>query len=105
MPYRFETLAVSSHDGILDVMLNRPEKRNAITHLMQAEIDLALDEAEVDDAVHAVILRGAGKVFSAGDDLMVQSCGKSFPGIVYPRASPSLPPDLPRALDIPKPPI
>jgi enoyl-CoA hydratase/carnithine racemase len=97
MPYQFETLAASTHDGILDVVLNRPEKRNAITHLMQAEIDLVLDEAEVDDAVHAVILRGAGKVFSAGHDLMEQSSGKSFPDIVYPRASPSVPPALPRA--------
>src|SRR5260221_866832 len=101
MPYRFETLAVSSHDGILDVMLNRPEKRNAITHLMQAEIDLALDEAEIDEDIHAVILRGAGKVFSAGHDLMEQASGKGFPDIPYPPASPSVPPALPHASDFP----
>jgi enoyl-CoA hydratase/carnithine racemase len=40
--YRFERLAASVQDGILDVVLNRPEQRNAISHLMMAEIDRAL---------------------------------------------------------------
>jgi enoyl-CoA hydratase/carnithine racemase len=43
------------------------------------------------------MLRGRGKVFSAGHDLKEQSSGKSFPDLVFPKAVPSIPPALPRA--------
>ena len=69
MAYQFNALAVTKEGGILDIVLNRPEVRNAISHEMQDEIDKALEEAETDDEVRAVMLRGSGKDFCAGHDL------------------------------------
>jgi len=49
--------------------LDRPEKLNAIDEPMIAALHAALDRAERDAAVRAVVLRGAGRAFSAGFDL------------------------------------
>jgi enoyl-CoA hydratase len=55
--------------GVRRVTLNRPEKRNAINNGMRAELFGALEAADVDDAVHVTIVRGAGPCFSSGYDL------------------------------------
>lgn len=53
----------------LTIALNRPEKVNAMTEPMLAAMDAALDEAERDDAVRVVLLRGTGdRGFCAGLD-------------------------------------
>jgi enoyl-CoA hydratase len=49
--------------------LNRPEKLNAVDARMVTELGAAMDAAEADDAVRAIVLRGAGRAFSAGFDL------------------------------------
>jgi enoyl-CoA hydratase/carnithine racemase len=97
MSYDYNTLACSIADGILEIELNRPEKRNAITHEMQREIDEALDEAELDGDVKSVLFTGRGAVFTAGHDLNEQSSGKSFPDLTFPHAVPSVHPHFPRA--------
>ncbi len=51
------------------VTLNRPEKRNALSNPLRAELFEALQEADADDRVHVTVLRGAGKCFSSGYDL------------------------------------
>jgi enoyl-CoA hydratase len=51
------------------ITLNRPEKRNALSNALRGELYVALEAADVDDAVRVTILRGAGKCFSAGYDL------------------------------------
>ncbi len=51
------------------ITLNRPDKLNAINGPMLDELEQALDEAERDDAVRAIVLRGEGRAFSAGFDL------------------------------------
>ncbi len=51
------------------ITLNRPEKRNAINNGMRAELFVALEAADVDDAMHVTIVRGAGPCFSSGYDL------------------------------------
>ncbi|NWH07892.1 MAG: enoyl-CoA hydratase/isomerase family protein [Alphaproteobacteria bacterium] len=61
--------------GILRVVLNKPEKRNAFDPTMRAEAMAAFQLAARDSAVRAIILTGAGHVFSAGGD--VSSMGKS----------------------------
>ena len=66
---RFQTPTAQSKDGVLELTLNRLAARNAIDYPMQDEIDSALDEAELDDDVRAVLIRGEGVVFMAGHDL------------------------------------
>ena len=56
-------------DGLAVLTLNRPDKLNAINGAMIAALDRALDAAEADDAVRAIVVVGAGRAFSAGFDL------------------------------------
>src|SRR5713101_5620051 len=51
------------------VTLNRPEKMNALSHRLRAEMFDALKTAENDPGVRVAIIRGAGRTFSAGYDL------------------------------------
>ncbi len=51
------------------ITLNRPEKLNAFTFRMLAELNAAVDEVDGPD-LRALVLTGAGRAFSAGDDLI-----------------------------------
>ncbi len=55
--------------AIAYLTLNRPEKRNALGEQILSELRSAINEAETDDQVRVVVLRGAGKDFCAGADL------------------------------------
>lgn len=55
--------------GVLTVLLNRPEKRNALTPDGVRELSAAIDEADDRDDVRAVVVTGAGRAFSVGADL------------------------------------
>ncbi|GAA1518728.1 enoyl-CoA hydratase [Nocardioides humi] len=58
------------HDGpVATITLNRPERRNALTSALIAELSTALRDADADAAVHAIVLTGAGSSFCAGLDL------------------------------------
>lgn len=65
----YETLLVARQGWRVDVVLNRPEVRNALTHAMMAELGDAFARIAGDDGVRAVVLRGAGGHFCAGGDL------------------------------------
>jgi enoyl-CoA hydratase len=65
----FETINYRVQGPLAWISLNRPEKLNAINARMVSELNLALDQAEADDAVRVIILNGEGKAFSAGFDL------------------------------------
>ena len=57
-------------DGpVATLVLNRPEKRNALNAAMVTALKEGLDAAQADDAVRVVVLTGAGSAFSAGADL------------------------------------
>ncbi|MGH6954420.1 MAG: enoyl-CoA hydratase-related protein, partial [Alphaproteobacteria bacterium] len=56
-------------DGVATVTLARPDKLNAIDRAMREDLRRALREAARDDAVRALILTGAGRAFSAGQDV------------------------------------
>ena len=58
-----------SADGVARIVLNRPLVLNAINRNLMRLLDAALDRAEADDDVRALILTGAGRAFSAGGDL------------------------------------
>ena len=70
--------------AVRHVVLNRPEKRNAMNQELLRALGEALREAAADSDVHCVVLRGEGPVFSAGVDLgeLAQSAGQ--PGSLRP---------------------
>ena len=56
-------------DGILHIEFNRPDKKNAITAAMYQYMADALQQAENDAAVRAILFSGKGGVYTAGNDL------------------------------------
>jgi methylglutaconyl-CoA hydratase len=64
----YSTLLLDSSASVATITLNRPEKRNAISTQMIAELQTALDEIERNH-LRVVIITGAGKAFCAGMDL------------------------------------
>ncbi|MBM4202812.1 MAG: crotonase [Gammaproteobacteria bacterium] len=66
---KYEQILYTVTDGIALVTLNRPEKLNAMTALMGAEMADAMAEADGDDNVRCVVVTGAGRAFCAGADL------------------------------------
>ncbi len=65
----FEQITAATTDGVFTITLNRPERLNAWTSQMGSEMRAALDIADADDDVRAVIVTGAGRGFCAGADL------------------------------------
>lgn len=65
----FETVCYQTDGPLAVLTLNRPDKLNAINGTMVRELGEALDLAEADTSVSAVILAGEGRAFSAGFDL------------------------------------
>ncbi|MFK7895250.1 MAG: enoyl-CoA hydratase/isomerase family protein [Myxococcota bacterium] len=65
----FETILVETSGKILTITLNRPEKLNALTPTLLAEVKSELDAAAESDDVSVVIIRSAGRAFSVGYDL------------------------------------
>ena len=55
--------------AVRHLVLNRPEKRNALNVEMIQALGAAIEEAAADDGVRVVILRGEGAMFSAGMDV------------------------------------
>jgi methylglutaconyl-CoA hydratase len=64
----FQTLTFQADGQIATIALTRPEKRNAISSQMIADLMAALEQAE-DASIRVVILTGSGKAFCAGMDL------------------------------------
>lgn len=56
-------------DGVLLVLLNRPDKMNSLDETMVAELRDAMTAADVDPAVRCVLITGEGRAFSAGRDI------------------------------------
>ncbi|MDH3682503.1 MAG: enoyl-CoA hydratase/isomerase family protein [Acidimicrobiia bacterium] len=56
-------------DGVATLTLNRPEKLNALTPAMFAELRAHVDDLAGDEAIGCVVLTGAGRSFCAGNDL------------------------------------
>jgi enoyl-CoA hydratase/carnithine racemase len=66
------------------LILNRPEKRNAMSQELLRALAQALREAAAEDSVHCIVLRGEGPVFSAGVDLMELAEASGQPGTLRP---------------------
>jgi methylglutaconyl-CoA hydratase len=64
-----EILKVREDGGILTLLMNRPEKRNALSGALVEALSVALAEARDREEVRVILLRGAGPDFCAGADL------------------------------------
>jgi enoyl-CoA hydratase/carnithine racemase len=65
----FENVLLERRDGIATITLNRPEKLNALSADLLADLRAALDLVEADHDVRVVVLTGAGRAFSSGFDI------------------------------------
>ena len=78
MPDYKEILFEKQRGGVL-ITLNRPEALNAITRPMLKELHNALDEAEADPQIRAIVITGAGRAFSSGFDQATTSGRRRHP--------------------------
>lgn len=65
----YQCIKIEREKGVTFVLLNRPEKRNAMNPQLHFEMDEALKELETDPETRCVVIGGAGGYFSAGQDL------------------------------------
>ncbi|MGI9420351.1 MAG: 2-(1,2-epoxy-1,2-dihydrophenyl)acetyl-CoA isomerase PaaG [Geminicoccaceae bacterium] len=63
------TILLTLDDGVATITLNRPDRLNAFTEAMHAELSQALGRIELDKAIRTVLLTGAGRGFCSGQDL------------------------------------
>lgn len=80
---QFDNILYNKKDGIATIILNRPQKLNALSFGTLSDLNAALDEADGDGEVRVVVITGAGRAFCAGDDLggfeeMTQAAFYSF---------------------------
>ncbi len=62
-------ILIAIDNNVLTITLNRPEKRNALNDALINDLKNALREADADETLRAVLIRGAGKDFCSGADL------------------------------------
>jgi enoyl-CoA hydratase/carnithine racemase len=70
--------------AVRHIVLNRPEKRNAMSQALLKALGDALRAAAAEESVHCVVLRGEGPVFSAGVDLVELAESSGEPGRLRP---------------------
>jgi enoyl-CoA hydratase/carnithine racemase len=68
----YSTIIFEKLETVARITLNRPERANALNGTMLGEIGAALDDAEQDATVRAIVVQGAGAAFSSGFDLKEQ---------------------------------
>ncbi len=64
-----EPIEIRDEGRVRLIRMNRPERKNALTHAMYASMADAITQAQDDDGVRVVALTGAGDAFTAGNDL------------------------------------
>jgi len=69
----------SDADGVATLLLNRPDKLNALTAASFVALRGHLDDLAVDDSVRCVVLGGVGRSFCAGNDLASIAAGEKAP--------------------------
>jgi enoyl-CoA hydratase/carnithine racemase len=73
----YETLIVTTEGPVTLIRLNRPEALNALNDRLVTELTAALDAAEADDAIRAMIITGSERAFAAGADIK-EMASKSY---------------------------
>lgn len=69
MSQPIDEVRVSRDGALLEIVMNRPKTKNALSVAMYAAMKAALDEAAADDSVLLVLFRGEGGNFTSGNDL------------------------------------
>ena len=69
----YEQILYDVNDGIATITLNRPDRLNAWTHVLEREVRQAMTDATADEAAKVIILTGAGRGFCAGADMSMLS--------------------------------
>ena len=64
-----EHVAIIEHQGVMEIHLDRPDKKNALTAAMYRAMIAALADASAREAIGAVLIAGRGDAFCAGNDL------------------------------------
>jgi enoyl-CoA hydratase len=85
-----QTMTYEATDGVARATLNRPDRGNGITRALIAELERCVERADLDPAVHVVLLSGNGKGFCGGYDLVESAEGQGRQG-----AEPDAPPGSP----------
>ncbi|MDT2024005.1 enoyl-CoA hydratase-related protein [Methylocella sp. CPCC 101449] len=62
-------ITTAAADGVLTITMNRPDKKNALTGAMYEAMIAAIDAAEADGKIGALLLRGSGGLFTSGNDI------------------------------------
>jgi 2-(1,2-epoxy-1,2-dihydrophenyl)acetyl-CoA isomerase len=70
-----EGLQIDVVDGVLELTLDRPEKRNSLTDTMVNGLIEAISKAGRDESVRVVVLQGAGEHFCGGFDIIGRNAG------------------------------
>ncbi len=65
----YETILYEKTDRIARITLNRPEKLNALSTQLRIELIDAVTDSGLDDDIRVIVIKGAGRAFSAGYDL------------------------------------
>lgn len=98
----FETCTLDISNNVALITLNRPERRNALSMPLLAELNRVIAHIASDDAVRAVVITGAGKGFCAGADLgdfkQMPTAEQVYQGIIE-----NYTPLMNRILTLPKP--
>lgn len=79
-----EIVIAEDRNAVRHIVLNRPQKRNAMNQELLRALAQALRDAAAEDSVHCVVLRGEGPVFSAGVDLVELAEASGQPGTLRP---------------------
>lgn len=77
-------ISTEDRGAVRHVVLNRPEKRNAMSQALLSQLADTLRAAADDGSVHCVVLRGEGPVFSAGVDLGELASFAGDPNVLRP---------------------
>ena len=87
-----QTITYESADRVARIALNRPERGNGITWQVITELERVVEDADLDPAVHVILLSGNGKGFCGGYDLVESGEGRAR-DVAAPESPPGSPLD------------
>jgi 2-(1,2-epoxy-1,2-dihydrophenyl)acetyl-CoA isomerase len=80
MSQKFETVLYEKKEKVALIILNRPDKLNAINLQMNKDLKSALNEAKKDNEINAIVITGSGQAFCAGGDVEEFASGEFLRG-------------------------